>query len=934
MMKLNAFFKDVIREIFHTVGRFVSIFLIVAIGCGFFAGIKATMPYMKNTASDYFKKNNLMDIRLQSTLGIKSSDVQALSKLDFVKGVMPSYSKDVFYNYNDENIVLKAMSYTDRYKGKDALNKLVVLNGRLPKKSGECVVEKKVSSPETFKIGESIKLSATAENTDIKESLVKDTYKIVGIVVSPLYIGYQRDNTNAGNGKIISNIFLLEEDFIDDYYSELYISAEGLDKYEPFSDKYKDKVDIYSKFAASALEESVSDRFEDYKAEVKEDIEKANSDIEDFQNIINSDNQSLKVIKTELNKNISALQKQISKVRSDAGRVLLQAEIIQSKDSLRQITRLINAREHGDHSVDKEYKQKINESKAHLKESKKSLSEISHPKIYTSSRFDSDDYSSFESDSEKINLIAKVFPVFFIIVTALVCLTTMTRMVEENRMQIGTYKALGYSSFKIALKYLFYAAVPTILGSVTGVTIGLQVFPKIIYNSYKVLYNIPKLNTPFLPWYCIGCTVAALICVLITVVYAIIRELKAVPSELMRPKSPLAGKRVFLENISFLWKRFGFLTKVTFRNLLRYKKRFFMTVVGIAGCTALIVTAFGLKHSISTIIDRQFNNVFNYDAAVMVNTNRIKSVSQADNELKSINGVSDSIPLCINSYTASVKDSSPNGVTVIATDAPDRITQFISLQNRKSGKRLSIENDGVIVTEKLCMLLDLSVGDTLSLNDEDGNTYKMKISGITENYASHYVYMSSALFEKVFGRQAIFNSFYIHKSDNCSENDIAKKIVANDSFLGVSYISELGESFSNTLDSLNSIVILLIVCAGVLAIVVLYNLSNINITERKREIATIKVLGFYNGEVLAYIIRENFLSTLIGIIFGLILGVFLHHFVVITSEVDIVMFNRNLVWWAYVFAFLLTVIFSVAVNFVLYFKLKKIEMVESLKSVE
>ena len=933
-MKLNAFYKDIRREIFHTVGRFVSIFLIVAIGCGFFAGIKATMPYMKDTAADYFKDNNLMDIRLQSTIGIKSSDVQALTTLDFVKGIMPSYSKDVFYNYNDENVVLKAMSYADRYKDNDALNKLVVLEGRLPKSSGECVVERKVSSPETFKIGESLTFSSVSEDTEITDSLVRDTYKIVGIVASPLYIGYQRDNTTAGNGKIISNIFLLEEDFIDDYYSELYISVNGLDAYEPFSDKYKDEVDKYSKIAASALEESVLGRFNEYKTDAEQDIKKAKSDIDNLQNIIKSDTQALKVMETNLNKDISDLQRQISNEESDARLILLEAGVINKQDSLNQIERLINAREQGDVSVDNEYKQKIEESKAQVKESEKSLSEISKPKIYTSSRFNSDDYSSFESDSEKVNMIAKVFPVFFILVTALVCLTTMTRMVEENRMQIGAYKALGYSSFKIAMKYLIYAAVPTVLGSVAGVTAGLQVFPKIIYNSYKILYNIPKLNTPFLPWYCIGCTAVALICVLITVVYAIIMELKAVPSELMRPKFPPVGKRVFLENIGFLWKRFGFLTKVTFRNLLRYKKRFLMTVVGIAGCTALIVTAFGLKHSIGIIIDKQFDNVFKYDAAVMVNPSKAESVTTAENELQNINGVSDSIPLCIERFTASIKDRSPNSVTVISTDAPDRITQFISMQNRKSGKKLSIENDGVIVTEKLCMLLDLNVGDTLSLNDDDGNVYKMKISGITENYASHYVYISNTLFEEIFGRQAAFNSFYIHTSDEVFENEIAKEIVANDNFLGVSYISELGESFSDTLDSLNSIVILLIVCAGALAIVVLYNLSNINITERKREIATIKVLGFYNGEVSAYIIRENVLSTIIGIIIGWVIGVFLHHFVVTTSEVDIVMFDRNLVWWAYVSAFVLTVIFSAIVNFVLYFKLKKIEMVESLKSVE
>lgn len=933
-MKHRALYKDIRREIFHTVGRFLSIFLIVAIGCGFFAGIKATMPYMKDTAADYFSDNNLMDIKLQSTIGIKSDDVLALSRLEFVKGIMPSYSKDVFYNYNDKNIVLKAMSYTDKYDENDSLNKLVVIEGRLPEKSGECVVEKKVSSPDTFKIGEKLTLSSSSESYEITDSLAADTYEIVGIVVSPMYIGYKRDRTDVGNGTIASNIFLLEEDFLDDYYSELYISVEGLDKYEPFSDEYKEKVDEYTEKAETALTESVQGRFEEYKTSAEDKITQSKSNVKDLQDILNSGLASLTAMETSLKNSIEDLEKERTDEKSSTQLLLLDSLIKQKKETLNEISRLIDAREQGDASVDKELKEKIKTAKAQIKESEESLSSINEPKIYTFSRFDSDDYSSYESDSQKIDMIAKVFPVFFIIVTALVCLTTMTRMVEENRTQIGTYKALGYSSMRIASKYLIYAAVPTVLGSVIGVTAGLQIFPNIIYNSYKILYNIPKLNTPFKPGYCIGCTIVALVCVLVTVLYASVRELRAVPSELMRPKSPPKGKRVFLENINFIWKRLGFLTKVTFRNLLRYKKRFLMTILGIAGCTALIVTAFGLKHSISAIIDKQFDDVLIYDAAVMLNTDKNSSTDEIQKELESIEGVKDSIPLCIESYTAKIKDKSPNSVTVIAADDTERLSEYISFQNRESGDKLSISSDGVLVTEKLCRLLDLEEGGTLSLTDSDGAVYNVKISGITENYASHYVYISSELYETVFGKSASANSFYIHVTDKENNNDISREIVANGNFLGVSFISEIGDSFTNTLDSLNSIVILLIVCAGGLAIVVLYNLSNINITERMREIATIKVLGFYDSEVGAYIIRENVFSTIIGMLIGCILGVFLHHFVVITSEVDIVMFDRDLIWWAYVAAFALTAMFSVIVNFALYFKLKKIQMVESLKSVE
>ena len=472
------------------------------------------------------------------------------------------------------------------------------------------------------------------------------------------------------------------------------------------------------------------------------------------------------------------------------------------------------------------------------------------------------------------------------------------------------------------------------MGSVIGVIIGLRIFPKIIYQSYKILYNIPSLNTPFKLDYCIWCMSAALVCVLVTVFYAINKELRAVPSRLMRPKSPPNGKRVFLENINFIWKRLDFLTKVTLRNLFRYKKRFLMTDLGIAGCTGLIVTAFGLKHSISAIIDKQFDNVYKYDAAVMLNTDKIQDINSAQKELENISGVKDSIPLCIDSYTAADENGSQNSVSLVAVSDSEKLSGFVSLQNRKSGEKYTVSENGVIVTEKLCRLLEIDVGDTLNLSDADGNVYKMKVGGIAENYASHFIYISSEMFETVFKKAPLFNSFYIHVNEAEDSGNISRDIVASDNFLGVSFISEIGDSFADTLGSLNSIVILLIVCAGALAIVVIYNLSNINITERIREIATIKVLGFYDSEVSAYIIRENILSTLIGIFIGWIFGAFLHRFVVLTSEVDIVMFDRNLVWWAFAAAFVLTAMFSLIVNFILYFKLKKIQMVESLKSVE
>ncbi len=917
----SALLKDTFLEIKNSFGRFIAIFAIVMLGSGFFAGLKATMPDMIDTAAEYFEDNNLADITLRSTYGVKYDDVQSVKNAENVKGVMPGYSKDVFYSYQGKNLVLKAISYNSNPSVSDVnrLNKLVVSEGRLPEKSGECVVEKKLSSPDTFKVGEKLTLIEPDESKALSESLKNDEYKIVGIVSSPMYIGYERDKTNVGNGTVDSNIFITQEDFVSDYYTELYVTLEGANDYEPFSDEYKSYVKENSKAAARIFEESVNERYSSLLSSAKDNITKSQKAADDYEAMLDSDDKTLSQMIQGLSQELKSL---------DSGSLVYKAK----SEALNKASMLLEARRSNNQNVLSEMHNELVTARLQIASAKEKLSDMSEPVIVSSDRFDSSDYSSYSSDSERVDNISKVFPVFFIIVAALVCLTTMTRMVDEKRIEIGTYKALGYSGAKIAMKYLIYAFWATVLGCTVGTAIGVKLFPKIIFNAYKMLYNIPKINAPFKWDYYILCTLCALAVTLIAVMVSIKNELRQEPSQIMRPKSPPSGKRVLLEKIPFIWNRLGFLSKVTVRNLLRYKKRFLMSVIGVAGCTALVITGFGLKYSISSIIDKQFDEVFLYDAVAAVNSDNLKNEQEIEASASEYLSIGKYVLESVESFDVYANDERQSAYVVVPKNSED-FSSFVSLKSINGKENYSLSDGTVLITNKLSQLLDVKVGDeiTLSLGMEKKTA---KVTGIIENYAMHYVYMSPDTYSDIFGNNAEYNTVCIKLSDNADENKLASDMISSKDYLGITFIEQTGANFTESMGSLDIIIWVLIVCAGALAIVVLYNLANINITERIREIATIKVLGFYDGEVASYIYRENIISCVLGILLGDILGVFLHKFVVSTSEVDLVMFNRELVWWAYVLGAALTILFAVLVNFVLYFKLSKIKMVESLKSVE
>lgn len=579
----------------------------------------------------------------------------------------------------------------------------------------------------------------------------------------------------------------------------------------------------------------------------------------------------------------------------------------------------------------------IADAKVQLADAKKEIEQIEKPTWYIYDRSHLPEYSGYGDNADRMKAIGEVFPLIFFLVAALISLTTMTRMVEEERTLIGTLKALGYSKKSIAAKYLGYAVLATLTGGIFGVMIGEKILPYIIITAYKIMYrHLPDVEIPYNLYYGVLACVAALLCTVAATIFSCMKELKEQAAELMRPPAPKQGKRVFLEYIPFLWKRLNFTWKSTVRNLMRYKKRFFMTIFGIGGCMGLMLVGFGLKDSISSIVPLQYEDIQLYDGNVILQSDVTMQEKQEVYEALEKNSQVVATAEDLLQKITIEHDGVSKEVYLNVPENVEKFSDFVVLQDRTIKEKYQLTDKGAVLTEKMAKELGVSAGDTVTIKEENEKERTVKISQICENYMSHYLYMTPAVYKAAYGKEPEYNSIYYRTEGRTTKEaeSVGEAALKLDGALSVSYTTELRQQVDDMLQSLDIVIVVLIISAGMLAFVVLYNLNNINITERKRELATLKVLGFYDKEVTEYVYRENILLTLIGSVFGMLLGKILHRFIIVTVEIDSVMFGRNINTISFVYAFLLTVVFSLFVNGVMYFKLKKINMVESLKSVE
>lgn len=888
--------KDLLREIRKSFSRFFSIFAICLIGVAFFAGVSASSGDMKESANTYYKNTNLYDLRIVSSIGFDDVDVERIGQIDGVKDTFATVNLDALTYVTD----LESVVRVSELPREDGINKLTLIKGRMPENPNECVIRVEMSQ-QMPELNSDITLKAS--EGDITEDLVNQTFKVVGYVYTPLYISYYLDQTNIGNGNVAYQIFTDGSNFKSEYYTDVYVTLNDSKKYNTYDKDYFDYVDSFKDEILSVGEARFGERIESLIGEVEQKRQERLSTVNDE-------------IRLQV---ISNLTDVYQSYYPDTDVSSMIAPYIEQNYQ--------NALQSFDYSLVNEPFDKAIED-IYDKAQNFTWKSLTRNELYS--------FVDYKQSSNRMGAIATVFPLFFILVAGLVSLTTIARLIDEQRGLIGTYKALGYSKSVITAKYVLYALIASVLGGVIGCAFGLKFFPFIIINAWNIIYQIPKIVYASHGLLSVISVLSLALTTVIVTVYVCINETSEVPSELLRPKSPVTGKKILLERITPIWNRLSFTMKVTLRNIFLYKKRLFMTILGIGGCGALILAGFGIKDSVQSIIDRQFNDILHYDLVVTLNEG-----IEDDQRIELDNDMSTNLV-----YTDYIKDYSYSGnikgskksekcnISVIG-DAKE-FKNYYTFRDRKSGKKYDLNDSGVILSEKLAKDLDLKVGDEFIMPDANGVAINVKVSNICETYVGHYLYISSSYYEKLTGEHLNPNTLLVKLPDSRDDtvSVVGNDLLKRDYIKGLSFVKTNRERFEKTIQSIDLVTVILIISAALLSFVVVFNLIDINVSERLREIATIKVLGFYDYEVAMYVYREITILTLIGGLLGLGLGVLLHSYIMTTIELEDVMFGTYKSLSSFIDAYLITIVFSFVISLVMYPRLSKIKMVESLKSIE
>ena len=849
MVKVH--FKNSIKSIIKSRRRFLSILIMAFLGVGFFSGLKACGPDMKEMLDNYVDNNKMYDIKIQSTLGLTEDDLKIVRKIDNVLKVFPSKEKDSLVKINNKQEVAHLIPYDD-------VNIPHVVEGRLPKNNNECVIDKLYNKS---LLGKYI----TIDNKKIK---------IVGYVESPLYMSTDRGTSLLGNGTVALFIYVNKDFLESDYYTSFNILVKDAKQEVTSSKKYNKLVDNVIEDINKIKKTQEEKRYESI-------IDEANNKIKEALELYTNNKQEL-----DYNYNLvsSFMTEEMKKEFED------------------------------------NYK-KLEEAKEKIDNEKEKLDKISKGTWYIQKRKNNTGYTSIIEAIQTIDNIANMFPIIFYMVAILISLTSMTRMIEEERIEIGTLKSLGYTNLTIMSKYLLYSFLACIIGGVLGMSLGFYLLPGIVWKLYSLFYYaVPGFVCKYRLLSGIIGTLFAFICIGGATYIVANSELKEQASQLMRPKAPKNGKKILLENIPFIWKHFNFSNKVTTRNIFRYKKRSITTIIGISGCTALLVTGFGIKDSVIEIPNKQFKEIIKYDSSIILSN---------DSEIKKIvDKIKPEIYVESKGISGIIESKEKNFETnVVVFKNNTELNKVYDLKALKDKKKLTLDDEGIIITDKIAKSLNKKINDNIKINI-DGINYKLKIKGITKNYVGHYIYMNKKYYESTISKYE--TNMLLVKGSNAKNKEILKF----DSVSSINRVSKMIKNASIMFDAMNYVVILLIIASALLDFVVLYNLANVNISERQREIATLKVLGFYDKEVDDYINKENIIFTIIGIILGMVFGIFIIDLIVASIEIDNLRIIRYIKPISFVYSALITITFSFIVNIIIHFILKKINMIESLKSIE
>ncbi|MBO5571309.1 MAG: FtsX-like permease family protein [Ruminococcus sp.] len=910
----SAIKKSSLREIRGTFGRFFAILAIIALGVGFFSGVRVTTPAMVQTVDDFLQENQFYDYRLLSTLGWEEDDIEDFRTRKDVRYAEGAYSLDVLIASGSREEVYKVHSITDNING------IKLKSGRMPEKAGECVVEYR---KDREWVGKDIKISS--ENTDrTKEAFPSDTLKVVGTADSSLYINFERGTTSIGNGSIEGFIYVLPDTFTLEQYTEAYIRFD--EDYVIYSDEYDDFMSGREEQWQDIAQERADMRYDSLYSEADEKISESRAELEknraDGQSSLDDAKKQLDDTQSQLDEQAKQLEqiKALSPKDYEAGKAQLDEGCKQLEQGRADYEASLA-----------EFNEKIADGESQLADAEKELSKLKKPDTYVLGRNTNIGYACFESDSEIVAQVARIFPIFFILVAALVCMTTMSRMVEEQRTETGVLKALGYSESSIMGKFMFYSGLAAVIGCVLGFAVGTVLFPRVIWMTYELMYlNLP-MRYLFDKKMAAAALAASLLCSIGTTWISCRVELRETAAQLMRPRSPKAGKRVLLEYIPFIWEKLKFLHKVSIRNIFRYKKRFFMMIIGISGCTALLVTGFGIKDSIAGFAEVQYDTIQTADAQAGFKTEN-GDIPENVRELLA-EDTDGYLPM----YTGSWDLLYGKKVKSITLNAPEDYSDFGKYfdLHTESGETVSPPKEGeAVVSHSVSERYNVKKGDEIVLRNEDMKELHLKVTGVFENHVYNYVFTTFGTLEKQLGTSQELNSAYIDFPADADVREAAKELSRNSSVTVVTQFQDLKVRLSKMMSSLDYIVLIVIVSAAGLAFVVIYNLTNINITERVREIATIKVLGFFRRETSAYVLRENIALTAIGTAVGLVLGIFVHRFVMAQIVVDMVEFSVRIKPESFVYSAVLTFLFNFIIDLFMEIKLERINMAESLKSVE
>ena len=925
----NKILINSLRTIKRTFPRFLALIVICFLGAFTFSGLETTSSSMNKSLDRYLDNGNTYDIKLISTLGLTNDDINKINNIDGVNNVEGSYSKDLLISLGNEEYVLNVSSMTN------TLNNLELIEGRMPSDSNEIVVEKNLLKIKDINLGDKIFVDDS--------NIIHNELTIVGTVDSTLYFNevtffQYRGISTIGKGQIDYYSFAMPSLFDIDYYSSIYITIDDIKNEITSSNRYNNKIENIKDELNKIKDECVEKRIDYLRKELELTKSFLNVFITQYQSNINNNKIEYDKISNELNIQDENINKKIQEIENRIIEIESLLENIDEDDVLyqeytKELVSLYSLLEKCQKLLDLE--NEIIRTEKTLKEykrvSEETINEIErflsnkNSKWFIMDRTSYTTYAEFMDYSGSLANIAKVFSSIFLAVSILICLVSMNRMIEDDRQEIGTLKSLGFSNKEIMNKYIIYSLSSTLIGSAIGLILGPIVISKIVFNIFSRLFALPNYYTIFDLKACsIGLVLLTSI-VLCTTLLTIRKVVSEKPAELIRPKAPKKGTRVFVEKIKFIWNKLNFTNKVTIRNLFRYKKRAIVTLLGVAGCTSVLMAGFGLKSSFSYIPERQIGEVFKFDALVYVNDYEIEDNSIFKNE-KIVSNIS--------AYNANVHvEGTRAGLFVFENDV--HVNDFISFNDYKTYEEKHLEDNKIIVTQKLADLKNIKVGDYLEYVDADNFNYRFEVSAINENYFEHYIYMNESTYKST-GQEFKPNLVVINtiELDNNDKEILKEELLSNKKVFNVSYSYELLDKVDTMINLLNKVILLVIILASLLSFVVLYNLSNINIYERKREIASLKVLGFYDKEVDKYINKENIILTTIGIFIGFIFGYLFSILIIDLIEIDKLFFIKNLGFNTYLYSGLLTILFTIIINFVSHFILKKINMIDSLKSVE